>query len=356
MRRTQNGARRGAGRPRPKALDVLWRADAEGHVVDLSPSPDGRLFAAASVEGPVLLLEVKTGRTRHALPGHDFGALSVSWSRDGRLVASCGQDGHVRVWKVWDGEESAALAGGAAWVEKVAFSPDGRFIATAAGPVVRLWRVGDSELLWESEPHGSTVSDVAWRPGATGDQAELASASYGGISLFGVDSGAPRRRFEWQGSTLVIRWSPNGRFIATGDQDSTVHFWIHESGRDLQMHGYPTKVRELAWDPASRLLATGGGPTVTVWDCSGRGPAGTTPVSLSGAGEANVGALAFQRKGSLLASGTLDGEVSVWNPLLQPAPTALAHGDAAVSQLAWAMNDRILTAGFDTGTVVSYKL
>jgi WD40 repeat protein len=76
--------------------------------------------------------------------------------------------------------------------------------------------------------------------------------------LFGVSQEAPQRRFEWKGSILRLAWSPNGRFVATGDQDSTVHFWFEEDRRDLQMSGYPTKVREL-WNAASRYLATGGG-------------------------------------------------------------------------------------------------
>ena len=45
------------------------------------------------------------------------------------------------------------------------------------------------------------------------------------------------------------------------------------------MSGYSTKVRELSWHANSRFLATGGGPAVVVWDFSGKGPAGSKPVS-----------------------------------------------------------------------------
>src|SRR5260221_14213499 len=43
-------------------------------------------------------------------------------------------------------------------------------------------------------------------------------------------------------------------YIATGDQDSTVHFWKVASGRDLMAQGYATKVRNLSWDSSSRYL------------------------------------------------------------------------------------------------------
>jgi hypothetical protein len=46
------------------------------------------------------------------------------------------------------------------------------------------------------------------------------------------------------------------------------------------MSGYPTKIRELSWHANSRSLATAGGPSVVVWDFSGKGPAGSKPISL----------------------------------------------------------------------------
>ena len=80
-------------------------------------------------------------------------------------------------------------------------------------------------------------------------------------------------------------------------------FWYAESGRELHMSGYPSKVRELSWDFTGRFLATGGGDVICVWDCGGsKGPEGTTPKMLEGHG-ATVSAVAWQRRGFLLASG-----------------------------------------------------
>lgn len=78
------------------------------------------------------------------------------------------------------------------------------------------------------------------------------------------------------------------------------------------MWGYSTN--ELAWSPTGRYLAVGGGPAVTVWDCSGEGPAGTEPTYL----EAHVdfvGAFVYQRVGPLVASTGIEaslGRVEVY--------------------------------------------
>ena len=36
-------------------------------------------------------------------------------------------------------------------------------------------------------------------------------------------------------SSLALAWSPDSKYIVTGEQDSTVHFWNRKSGEDAQM-------------------------------------------------------------------------------------------------------------------------
>lgn len=330
---------------RPTLLPTRWRADVEDYANALAWSPDDGLLAVASVDGPVTLFDARSGEPRHRLPGHGFGTASLSWGPGGTL-ATAGQDGKVRLWNAQRGEQKAVLDGGAPWVERVEYAPDGRFLVSAAGRRLRMWKP-DGDLLWESTEHESTVADVRWRPGTS---RSLVSAAYGGLTLWRPDGPRAVRKFGWKGSTLVVSWSPDGRFIATGDQDSTVHFWIARSGKDLQMYGYPTKVRELAWSPDSRHLATGGGPDVTVWDCSGKGPAGTTPIQLQ-AHEELVSALAYQNGGPLLASAGRDGLVVLWEPGRRTSPIALESPGSAVTHLAWSPDDRRLAAGCESGGV-----
>ncbi len=125
------------------------------------------------------------------------------------------------------------------------------------------------------------------------------------------------------------------------------------SGEDLQMAGYPSKVRDLAWDPASRLLATGGASVVCVWDCSGAGPAGRKPVQLE-AHKALVSALAYQHRGVYLASGGEDGQVALWQPGKSRGALALATVGAPVSALAWSPDDRLLAVGTAEGRVIVF--
>lgn len=122
---------------RPTLLPTRWRAEIGDYANALAWSPDGRLIAVASVEGPVTVFDAETGEKRHALPGHGFGTAALSWGPGGTL-ATAGQDGKVRLWDAGSGGEKAVLDGGAPWVEKVAYAPDGRFLVSAAGRRLRM--------------------------------------------------------------------------------------------------------------------------------------------------------------------------------------------------------------------------
>jgi WD40 repeat protein len=160
---------------------------------------------------------------------------------------------------------------------------------------------------------------------------------------------------QWQGSQLVLAWSPDGKHLATGDQDATVHFWVLQTGEDLMMSGYPTKVRELSWDYTSRYLSTGGGPVPCVWDVSGKGPAGTKPLQFEGH-KSNVTGVAFQHAGPLLASAGADGQVILWHPGKHTRAVRKTRLPAGITQIAWSPDDRNIAAGTEGGQVAVWLL
>jgi len=332
------------------SLTQTWQAEIGDHVIAQAWSPDGSQVAAASVAGPIVVFHAGTGKVRQKLPGHGFGTTSLSWHPQGQSLASSGQDGKVRSWHPATGREQFAADGGHAWVERVAWSPDGKLLASSAGKIVRLWdESGRMHREWADFP--STVVDLQWKPGAN----ELATAAYGELRVLRPDIEKAVRTFTWKGSILVLAWSPTGKYIATGDQDSTVHFWILKNGEDLMMSGYPTKVREIAWDYMGRYLATGGGATPCVWDTSGAGPADTTPAQLK-AHTDRVTTLAYQRRGPLLVSGGEDGLVALWNPAMSSRVVAKIELAAPVTTLAWSMDDQKLAVATESGSIAMLSL
>ena len=335
-------------------LRPVWQVALSDHAIGLTWSSDGSRLAAAAVSGPIMILDAATGKPIHELKGHGFGTSSIAWQPGGGLIASVGQDKQVRLWDSATGQEFKALDAGAAWAEKLAWHPSGQWLAVGAGKKTRVFSAA-GELVRELPPQAGTVMDLAWRPLTN----HLTVLAYGAATTYDPLTGdRPAKELKWKGSPLAMAWSPDGKILAHGNQDATIHFWYFDSSHDLQMWGYRTKIRELAWDFSSRYLATGGSPVVCVWDCQAgpKGPEGSRPLMLEGH-EENISALAYQSRGFLLASAGLDGRVLLWQPTNKKGPQIgefkFAEGEASV--LAWSSDDKSLAAGSGSGSVALFR-
>ncbi|NJO81386.1 MAG: WD40 repeat domain-containing protein [Blastochloris sp.] len=337
-------------------LERRWRTQLDGHIIGVRWSPDGNHVAAATIDGPITIFAAD-GTRLHDLPGHAPGTTAIDWHPNGALLASAGQDGYVRLWDVAAGSQSQALRHTISWVERVAHHPSGAYLAAAAGKCLRIWDTAGT-LLIEHTDHASTIADIAWKPGSK----QIAAVAYGGTTLWGIDRAEPLRRYAWKGSSLVLAWSPDAAMFATGDQDQTIHFWYADSGHDLQMWGYETKMRELAWDPSSRYLASGGGHEAVVWDVRAgkKGPEGSKPVMLA-LHEEFLSVLAYQHgetkdMPAILASAGQDGLVALWRPTRGKQPLVQHGFNTAISGLVWSPDDRALAVGGADGTVAVLDL
>lgn len=332
-------------------LTQQWQATVPDHAIDLAWSADGSQLSVAAVSGPVTVFDA-TGRTVHELSGHGFGTEAIAFHPTQPVLATCGQDGKVRLWDTVLGQERVAFDGGAAWVERLAWSLDGKLLATAAGKKVRLWDFTTGQMVREYANHGSTVADLAWRPGTN----LLTVAAYGAVTIYDPEQPDPIRQYEWKGSALKLAWSPSGAMLAHGNQDASVHFWYAETGGQLHMSGYPSKVRELSWDFCGRYLATGGADAVCMWDCGGKGPEGSRPKMLDGH-RGTVSAVAWQRRGYLLASGDRSGRVMLWQPANRtPILGGATFEGTEISAVAWSPDDKLLAVGSGSGGVAVFRV
>jgi WD40 repeat protein len=339
-------------------LEAAWERKLNDCVISASFTSDGEYLAAAEVSGRVLVYETKQGRLVTQIAAHGFGTTAVAWRPYTMQLATAGQDGKARIW---DGESGALkheLDGGSAWVEGLAWSPTGNYLATAAGRKLRLWRP-DGEMVSAAADYKSTIADLEWMPATARYPAEvLAYCGYGGLVFWRPELGQAYKTFEYKGSMLKIRWSPDACYIGTGNQDASMQFFVLPEGiegpsRDLVMWGYRTKILDMAWDPTSRYLATGGSSTIVVWDCSGKGPAGTRP-GLLDYHVRLISELSWQAAGPLLASGCEEGLVALWRPGKDDRPLATDYLGAAISQLHWSPGDRYLLAASEEGDLRMY--
>ena len=333
-----------------KLVSESWSVDLQDYIIDLAWSPDASKLAAITVEGSVFLFNLQDKSDKISLIGqHDKGANSLSWRSDGTEFATAGHDGLVKVWDSSNGKQLCSLEAGDSWVGKVAYRPRGNVLATAAGKHLKMWN-DHREVSYESSDHSSTIADLEWNPNGS----SVAVAAYFGVTLHVPGKQKRPRKYEWKGSSLKMAWSPDAKYIATGEQDSTVHFWHMKSGEDAQMWGFPTKVSELSWDSSGRWLATGGGAAVCLWDCSGKGPAGRKP-RLYEAHLNKMTDLAFQPDGTMLASADADAFLFIWDPFKHNKIIGGSGLSSPARCLQWCSGGK-LAVGQEDGKIIIFKI
>lgn len=327
-------------------LSQRWQAQVDDYVTAMAWSPERSCLAVASASGSVVLIDSQ-GNTLKTLPGHTMGTLCLAWSGDSQQLATGGQDGKAKLWDPETGALIATLAGGAAWVEHLAWG-NGQ-LATAAGKHLKVWDSG-GELLQTCEPHPNTISGLQWHV----QRRQFVSCCYGLVRFQSPNSPATGTVYEYANSLIALRGSPDGNWLICGCQDASVHLWHTPSGADLEMSGYALKVRELSWDATSRFLATGGGESATVWDFSGKGPAGSRPKVLD-LHLKPITSLAFAHRGYSLVIGDQSGVLSYWNIQKPKNPLAFATSEQAVSQVLWVSGDRFFVVGYSEGHVIAWN-
>jgi WD40 repeat protein len=337
------------GRRRNVTAVPVWRVPLTDHVAALAVDPGGELVAAGSLGGDAVVLEARGGAVVAQLAEHPLGVLSLDWSPGGRRLAAGGQDGRVTLWeRSGRTVESIELPG---WVVSVAWSPNGEFLAVGGGREMAVIRA-DGTLVARYGGHPSTVTSIGWEP----DGGRVAAASYGGIRWYDPRSrtDVPVDEYSWKGSILAVAVSPDGRWLASGNQDSTSKVWEIPTGEDLEMTGYPAKVERLAWDHRGHHLAVASNAVVMVWRCSGGGPEGTRPQVLESHAD-RITDLGFQRRGPLLATVSRDGIAAVWNSTRRRRPLLALSVGEPLSCLGWVAEDA-LVVGTAEGQVVRLDL
>ena len=218
----------------------------------------------------------------------------------------------------------------------------------AAGRTLAAVRA-DGSVAHTFKPAPKTITALAAPPAG----GVVAAACYGSVTLWDSDDFLAQKELPYANGIHALVWSPDAKWLVSGNQDPSVHLWIPEKDIELHMSGYDGKVKFLSFDHSSRWLATSGGREACIWDCAGEGPEGREPAMLPH--EAPVCAVAFQNTHGLLATAAQDGTVQLWSPERPKPLRATVKMPSAATKLAWSPDDRQLAIGSEKGAVYVLK-
>ncbi|KAL5118433.1 WD domain protein [Pleosporales sp. CAS-2024a] len=128
----------------------------------------------------------------------------------------------------------------------------------------------------------------------------------------------------------LVRFSPDGRYIASASSDCTIKIWNSQTGAlEHTLEGHLAGISALTWSPDSLTLASGSDDkSIRLWDVQ-KGVAHPTPLL----GHHNyVYSLCFSPKGNMLVSGSYDEAVFLWDVRAARVMRSLpAHSDPVSS-------------------------
>ncbi len=244
-------------------------------VRDLSWSRDGkRLAAAGGKDNSVHLFDVATGKELAAWSGHTDSVRMVAFSPDGNLVASGSRDGTMRLWDPSTGKVRVTLGGFARIHSNLAFAPDSkRLISGGVDSTLHLFDVNTGKELrtWKQI---DVVDGLAFAPDgktvAVGTRARLPLIGGGVVVLWDLEKGKERKRWRVQSDQTVstIAFSPDGRWLVTGDSRHQVQVWETATGKRLtRLLGHRDWALSVAWSADGKTIASGSiDGTVKLWD------------------------------------------------------------------------------------------
>ena len=269
------------------------------------------------------------------------GAILASAS-DGARIVTGGDDGQVSE-AVQDGEHRVlGTDDKKRWIDNVAIGPDGA-IAWSAGKIAHV-RTKKGEL--RTFEATSTVAGLCFFPKGF----RLAIAHYNGATLwFPNAAGVQPERLEWKGSHLGVTISPDGKFLITTMQESTLHGWRLADAKHMRMSGYSARVRSLSWSAEGEFLATSGSEQLILWPFDGKdGPMGRQPTILARA-ESRVAVVACHPRQPVVAVGHADGAVRLVRVEDDALILAREADGQAVSALGWDETGQALGFGTESG-------
>ena len=209
--------------------DSVNSLDGQG-ILSVELKPDSSILASGGWDMKARTWDVSYQQDKKLseFDGQDLGGVKVAWSPSGDLLAGLSHPYFTKQVQIWDSVtgklEQTIVCDVCASFGSFAWSPDGDMMALGgeygeSGGAVMLYETKSATFIRALFEHVSTIKDVDWNQ--TG---QIAAMGHSHINIWDSAEANTPMVLDVTDPT-VIKWSPDGKWLAVGSQDGTITIW-----------------------------------------------------------------------------------------------------------------------------------
>ena len=242
------------------------------------------------------------------------------------------------------------LKGESGTVWATAFLPDDQLVMGMEDGSIKIWNTKTGDLIKQFDKQDGNIwtADVSSDGKFLVTAADESAVTFWNLKTYRFEKSLPESTW-----TKVAVFSPNGKYLATGNRSGVVKVWDWDNGIPYaQLQGHKGTIHAIAYSAdGTRIASTGSHGVVKVWDLkkgeweTGGGPPASLELTLHvGA----VYAVAFSPDGSRIATAGWDGTVRIWDAAKGTQLHKIAAHDGDVWSVAFGGDGKwIASAGSD---------
>ncbi|GAA6617020.1 caspase family protein [Scytonema sp. NUACC26] len=344
----------------------------------------GTVLVSAGWDGTIKLWRVADGKLIKTLTEHQQNVENktnkinvINFSADGRQMVSSTEDGTIYLWdwdenkqdaklrKRWKGHEDNVIG--------VVFSPNGKILASASfDNKVKLWSVPDGKPISTLTGHKNRVYSVSFSPNG---QMLASAGSDRTVILWGLDNLEQPKEIQ-EIATFIghndeiysVRFSPDGKTLASTGADKHIRFWSLDNDALKQLTIHKDRINAVSFQPVisnNEYMFTSAGTdrNIQFWSLTKNGKVTLLRKANLLQNQEHTGpinSLSFSPNGKVLASGSADVSVKVWDAttrqLMQTLPENPENKLGTNYVVNFSPNGKILAAAYATRKIKFWQI